>query len=64
MNECDYYSSLEEQYDNEILQLSDEDFEQLEIEYEQEVSDETLDEIYRKLQEWDENKHLYDFWRI
>lgn len=64
MNECDYYSSLEEQYDNEILQLSDEDFEQLEIEYEQEVSDETLDEIYRKLQEWDEDKHLYDFWRI
>lgn len=57
MNECDYYRGLESQYDDEII---DEDIEQLYIECEQDISDETLDEIYEKLELWDENKHIYD----
>ena len=57
-DECKYYRELEETYDDLPY---DEDIEELWRMNEYPVSDETLNEIYEKLEEWDENSHLYDF---
>ena len=64
MNELNYFSDLEKQYDDLPEKLSDEEIEELWRMDECPVSDETIAEIYEKLEDWDENKHLYDIIKI